>query len=55
MLLALALRLRWGRRKIPGLLLVLKTCGLMGPVAEGLVCGVAAAAERDGFTASEAV
>ena len=45
-------RLWW---KIPGLLVVLKPSGLVRSIAEGLVCGVAATAKRDGCPAAEAV
>lgn len=55
MLLALALRLGWLRWKVPGLLLVLKTCGLVGAIAKGLACGVAATAKRDRGSTAKAV
>src|ERR1700730_4332146 len=55
MLLALALGLRRGWRKVSGLLLVLKACGLVRPIAKGLACGVAATAKRDGGATAEAV
>jgi hypothetical protein len=55
MLLALALNLgRWWR-KVSGLLLVLKACGLVGSIAKGLACGVAATAKSDGGATAEAV
>jgi hypothetical protein len=47
MLLGLALRLGRRRRKVSGLLLVLKTSGLVSTIAKGLACGVAATAKRD--------
>ena len=50
------LSLRWlRRRKIPGLLLVLKTCGLVRPIAKGLAGGVAATAKRDCGSTAKAV
>jgi hypothetical protein len=52
---ALALSLRWLWRKVPSLLLVLKTCGLVRPIAKGLTCGVAATAKRDRGAAAKAV
>jgi hypothetical protein len=55
MLLGLALGLGWLRRKIPGLLLVLKTSGLVGTIAKWLACGVATAAECNRFAAAKAV
>jgi hypothetical protein len=55
MLLALTLGLGLLRRKVPGLRLVLKTSGLVGTIAKGLACGVAATAKRDRFAAAKAV
>jgi hypothetical protein len=55
MLLAMALGLRWLRRKIPSLLLVLKTSGLVGTIAKWLARGVATAAKRNRFAAAKAV
>jgi hypothetical protein len=47
MLQALALSLRWLGRKVPSLLLVLKTCGLVRSIAKGLTSRVAATAKCD--------
>src|ERR1700688_4346240 len=55
MLLQLALGLGWQWRKVSSLLLVLKTSGLVSPIAEGLVCGVAATAKRDCGSTAKAV
>jgi hypothetical protein len=55
MLQALALSLRGLRRKVPSLLLVLKTCGLVRPIAKGLACGVAATAKCDCGATAKAV
>jgi hypothetical protein len=52
---ALALGLGWLRRKIPGLLLVLKTSGLVGTIAKWLARGVATSAKRNRFAAAKAV
>ena len=49
----LNLRLWWG--KLASLLLILKSSGLMSPIAEGLVCGVSAAAESDCGASGKAV
>jgi len=51
--LALSLRGRW--RKVPSLLLVLKTCGLVRPIAKRLTCGVSATAERDRCSTAKTV
>jgi hypothetical protein len=55
MLLALALSLRgwWG--KVPGLLLVLKTCSPVRPIAKRLACRMAATAKRNGGATAQAV
>jgi hypothetical protein len=50
---SLNLRLWWG--KLARLLLILKSSGLMSPIAEGLVCGVSAAAESDCGASGQAV
>jgi len=55
MLLALALGLRRGWRKVSGLLLVFKARGLVRPIAKGLAGGVAATAKRDCGATSKAV
>src|SRR6266852_5191493 len=55
MLLGLALRLGWRRRKVSSLLLVLKTSGLVRPIAEWLARGVAATAKRDCGSTAKAV
>ena len=55
MLRALALGLGWLRWKVPSLLLVLKSCSLVRPIAKGLAGGVAATAKRDCCAAAKAV
>ena len=55
MLLRLDLDLRQWGWKVPGLLLVLKACGLMRPITKGLACRVAAAAEHDHLAAAKTV
>ncbi len=55
MLLALALRLGWLRWEVPGLLLVLKSGGLVRTIAKRLACRVAATAKGDSGPASKAV
>ena len=54
-LLELASGLRWLRRKLPGLLFVLKTSGLVGTIAKWLACRVATAAKRNRFAAAKTV
>jgi hypothetical protein len=51
----MALGLGERRRKVPGLLLVLKACGLVRPIAKRLAGGVAATAKRECGAAAEAV
>jgi hypothetical protein len=51
----LALRLGLRRRKVPGLLLVLKACGLVRPIAKRFIGGVAATAKRDCCAAAKTV
>ena len=55
MLLALALGLGLLWWKVPGLLLVLKTCGLVGAIAKWLACGVAASAKCECGSAAKAI
>jgi hypothetical protein len=50
---SLNLRLWWG--KLASLLLILKSSGLMSPIAERLICGVSAAAESDCGASGKAV
>ena len=55
MLSRLDLNLRHGWWKVPGLLLVLKACGLVRPIAKRLVCRVAATAKHDHLAATKTV
>ena len=55
MLPVLGLGLRHWRRQVPRLLLVLKTRGLVGPIAKGLARGVATTAKRDRSAATKTV
>lgn len=49
------LGLRRLRRKISGFLLVLKSCGLVRPIAKGFACRMAAAAKRNRSAAGKTV
>jgi hypothetical protein len=42
------------RREVPGLLLILKAGSLVRTVAKGLICGMAAPAQRERCAAAEA-